>query len=69
MLDKNYFRYKLKTKQIKIDEIAKKCGCRPQNINYKILNERLNINEIFIILEMTGLTFEEIFKKENGKNE
>lgn len=64
MLDKEFLRYQLNKKNIKITDIAKKAGCTQQNINYKIAKNKLTIRDIFIILKMTGLKFEEVFKIE-----
>ena len=64
MLDKEFLRYQLSKKNIKVADIAKKAGCTQQNINYKIINNKLTIRDIFIILKLTNLKFEEVFKTE-----
>jgi hypothetical protein len=62
MLDGEFLRYKLKVKRVRIKDIATICNCSSQNINYKIKNEKLSIKEVLIILSLTGLKFEEVFK-------
>ena len=64
MLNREFLRYQLSKKNIKIADIAKKAGCTQQNINYKIINNKLTIRDIFIILKLTNLKFEEVFKTE-----
>jgi hypothetical protein len=64
MINKDFLRYTLKYKNIKIEDIAKFCGCSPQNINHKIKKNKLSLKEIQVILDLTNLKYEEIFKKE-----
>jgi hypothetical protein len=64
MLDKEFLRYQLNKKNIKIADIAKAAGCTQQNINYKIAKNKLTIRDIFIILKLTNLKFEEVFKND-----
>jgi len=40
MLDKEFLRYQLNKKNIKIADIAKAVGCTQQNINYKIAKNK-----------------------------
>jgi AraC-like DNA-binding protein len=65
MLDADFLRYKLKSKGIKIKDLAAKLKCSSSNINYRFKTESLSVKEIFIILEMTELKFEEVFVNGN----
>jgi transcriptional regulator with XRE-family HTH domain len=65
--DSEYFRYKLKQKGCKISELAKKMNISPQALNQKIQLGKLNINNIFLILEIFDEEFENMFKLEAKK--
>lgn len=62
IFDGEYFRYKLKQKGCKISELAKKMNISPQALNQKIQNGKLNINNIFLILNIFDEEFENMFK-------
>ena len=62
IFDGEYFRYKLKQKGCKISELAKKMNISPQALNQKIQNGKLNINNIFLILDIFDEYFLNMFK-------
>lgn len=62
IFDGEFFRYKLKQKGCKISELALKMGMSSQALNQKIQHGKLNINNIFLILEIFDEEFENMFK-------
>jgi len=62
IFDGEYFRYKLKQKGGTISELAKKMNMSPQALNQKIQHGKLNVNNIFLILDIFDEEFENMFK-------
>lgn len=62
-MNKEFLRYKLKEKGITTQDVAKRLGITRQGLNKRILNDRLFIEDAFIIMEMLGLSFDDIFKR------
>lgn len=58
----NNLRLLLLEKGIKIKDIAIKCNRTRSRMGYKISNEKLNLQEIKIILKELNMKFEDVFK-------
>lgn len=61
-MNDKYFRYILKETGLTTKEIADKIGISQQGLNKRIKNNKLYITDIFTILEMLNMDFEEVFK-------
>lgn len=68
--DTEYVKYVLKKNNVNIDEICTLRGIERNTFNTKV-NDRikLNIYDIWSILSVSGLKFEEIFKFEMTNND
>lgn len=50
-----------KKKNISISELARRIGQSPQNFNKKLKRETVNVDEMMMIANVLGITFEQCF--------
>lgn len=51
---------------ISISELARRIGQSPQNFNKKLQRETVSVEEMIVIADVLGVTFEQRFVIENG---
>jgi len=61
-MNSEYFRYILKIKKIKTNDLAKKLNITQSGLNYRILHSKFSIIEANKILNILNMKFEEVFK-------
>ena len=68
-INSEYFRYLIKRKKIKTEDLAKELEISTRMLDFKIANKyRFNLDDVFMILEILGLPFEEVFKIDNVRS-
>ncbi|MFQ9514683.1 MAG: helix-turn-helix domain-containing protein [Eubacterium sp.] len=56
-----------KEKGISVSELARRIGQTPQNFNKKLKRETVNIEELLLIANELGVTFEQAYILETGE--
>lgn len=67
MSTSNLIKELCKEKRISVSELARRIGQTPQNFSKKLKRETVSTEELMLIANELGVTFEQSYILENGK--